>query len=62
LAQLGLWIMPSLLHHADRPSTTVATLGGVAVVTAIRDVAPGEALTAMFSGIQCECHVTMHDR
>lgn len=54
--------MPSLLHHADRPSTTVATLGGVAVVTAIRDVAPGEALTAMFSGIQCECHVTMHDR
>lgn len=53
LAQLGLWIMPSLLHHADRPSTTVATLGGVAVVTAIRDVAPGEALTAMFSGIQC---------
>jgi len=53
LGQLGLWPIPSLLHHAEFPNVTYGTMGGVAIVTAIRDIEPGTPLSAMMGGIQC---------
>lgn len=53
LGQVGLWIIPSLLHHAEFPNVTYGTMGGVAIVTAIRDVEKGTPLAAMMGGIQC---------
>lgn len=53
LGQVGLWTIPSMLHHGEFPNVTFGTMGGVAVVTAIRDVQAGDALTAMMGGIQC---------
>ena len=54
LGQLGLWTIPSLLHHADFPNVTYGTMGGIAILTAIRDVEAGTPLSAMMAGIQCK--------
>jgi len=60
LGQIGLWTIPSLLHHAERPNVFFGTMGGVALVTAIKDVEKGSLLTAMMGGIQCLPHRLRH--
>jgi len=53
LGQMGLWPIPTLMHHSDYPTASFGTLGGVGVVVAIRDMKPGDSVTLMMAGIQC---------